>query len=108
MTAQCPDAPDCAVLLARALRLTAAAAGCPVRVAANDGRDWSSATFTGMQHRITLIGEDTPRFDQWLSTLPEIDIPLTGHIVSDLTIEHFGIVDGERHALIFALTVAAA
>lgn len=108
MIAQSFEKPDCAVLLARALRLAAAAAGCRVRVAANEGRDWSSATFTGMQHRITLVAEDMPWFDEWLSALPEIDVPLTGHFVSDLTIERRTIVDGERHALILALTVAAA
>lgn len=98
--------PDAAVLLGRALRGLATAAGCPVRIAANEGRDWSSATFAGMRHRVVLAAPPSAALDRWLATLPEADVPLRGHVVSDLTVERVIEADGEHHATVLALTLA--
>lgn len=99
---------DAAVLLGRALRGLAAAADRPVRIVANEGRDWSSATFIGMRHRILLTARPGSSFDRWLATLPEMDVPLRGHIVADLTVEQVRVENGEAYATVLALTVAEA
>lgn len=79
--------PDALTLLARALLAGAEAAGCPLTLTASDSRRWSSATFAGMQHRLTLSGTTSPALDMWLAALPEAQFALRGHLVADLVVE---------------------
>lgn len=48
---------------------------------------WASVTFTGARHRLVLAASDTPALRAWLAALPELDLPLSGHLVADLAVE---------------------
>lgn len=55
-----------------------------------DIRPWHSATFVGMQHRLTLAlqGTDTSaRADALAASLPEAEFAIRGHIVVDLAVD---------------------
>jgi hypothetical protein len=79
--------PDALTLLTRALLAGAKASHCPLALAASDSRRWSSATFAGMQHRLTLSGTSSPALDAMLAALPETEFALRGHLVADLVVE---------------------
>lgn len=70
--------------LLRALRRSAAAAGCVVTLSHDAETPWSSATFVGGQHRIEAAGKS---LDAWLATLPEADLPMIGHFVASCAVE---------------------
>ena len=72
--------------LLRALRRSAAAAGCAVELRHEALTPWASATFTGGQHRIAVLGDA----GGWLATLPEADLPLVGHFVAGCAVEGDG------------------
>ena len=78
---------NAAVLLVRALRISARAAGAAMIVCATDERSWASATFAGVRHRIDLQVDQDATTDDWLARLPEADLPLRGHLVAELTVE---------------------
>ena len=78
--------PDAATLLARALLAAASAAGCTVTIAESDWMRWSSATFTGARHMVTLAAETSAAFDTWFAALPEAEFALRGHLVADVAI----------------------
>ncbi len=44
-------------------------------------RDWSSATFTGMQHTLSFACHAPPAL---IDALPDVDLPMRGHFVADL------------------------
>jgi hypothetical protein len=69
--------------LLRVLRRSAAAAGCAVELRHESQTPWASATFTGGQHRITVLGDA----GGWLAALPETDLPLVGHFVASCAVE---------------------
>lgn len=79
--------PDALTLLTRVLLAGAEAAGCPLALLASDSRRWSSATFAGMQHRLTFSAAASPLLDAWLTALPETEFALRGHLVADLVVE---------------------
>ena len=78
---------DPTILLARALRLSAQAAGVTMFVVGSAERDWASATFAGVRHRLDLAVEPGARLDAWLKALPNADLRLRGHLVADLTVD---------------------
>jgi hypothetical protein len=78
--------PDVATLLERALVASAAAAGCPVTIRAADWTRWSSATFTGARHELTLEAPASLALNAWTAALPEAEFRLRGHIVADLCV----------------------
>ena len=78
---------DAAVLLVRALRISARAAGAAMIVCATDERSWASATFVGIRHRIDMQVDHDAATDDWLAGLSEADLPLRGHLVADLTLD---------------------
>ena len=78
---------DAAVLLVRALRISARTAGAAMIVCATDERSWASATFAGVRHRIDLQVEPDVATDDWLAALPEAALPLRCHLVADLTLD---------------------
>lgn len=94
---------DPTVLLVRALRNGARAAGATVFVIATDETAWASATFVGVRHRVDLVAEPGAALDAWLAALPDADLNLRGHIVADLAITRDG--DG---VTLHVLTVATA
>ena len=78
--------PDAATLLERALVEGAAAAGCAVTIRAADWTRWSSATFTGARHELTLEAEASSALNTWTAALPEAEFRLRGHVVADLCV----------------------
>ncbi|MCM8729488.1 hypothetical protein ACFO8O_00705 [Hephaestia sp. GCM10023244] len=97
--------PDAATLLTRALAAAAAADNVACAITGSDWNRWASATFTGVQHRLTLAGAFTPALDDWLTTLPERDFVLPGHLVADLTIVAMRASPDRIEADLQALTV---
>ena len=97
--------PDAATLLIRALRTHAAASGCPIHLVTVESHGWASATFTGMQHRVTIAADPVPGLRSWLDALPEAELELHGHIVADLAIDALESIDGRTHISIAALTL---
>ncbi|RDE05469.1 hypothetical protein [Sphingomonas aracearum] len=61
-------------------------AGCSLVVARSIATSWSSATFTGARHDLLLAGPATEALDAWLSSLPEAEIALRGHLVADVSV----------------------
>lgn len=97
--------PDAATLLARALLAHAAQARCAIILETCDSTRWSSATFAGARHRVSLTAPARPALDAWLAALPEADLPMRGHLVADLAV-HTGAVSGDTASVtIEALTV---
>lgn len=97
-----PRAPlaDAATLLARALIADAARAGLTVRSLAHRSHEWSSATFVGERHEVSLIVDGDAA--DWLAALPTTDLPLRGHIVADLRVVG---ADGDAAVRIEVLTI---
>ena len=79
--------PDAATLLERALLASGAAAGCPVAVARSELIRWSSVTFAGARHLVTLTAQASPALDDWVASLPEAEFALRGHLVADLNVQ---------------------
>ena len=75
---------DPARLLLRAIRRSAAAAGCAVTLMHEAETPWSSATFVGSQHRVAVVGD---ALDSWLVALPEADLPMNGCFVASCVVE---------------------
>ncbi len=78
--------PDAATQLERALVAVAASAGCPVAIVTSDWTRWSSATFTGARHALTLTTGASPLLDCWLAGLSEAEFALRGYLVADLNV----------------------
>jgi hypothetical protein len=72
--------------LVRALEASAIAAGCVVRATATEERPWSSATFVGARHAITVSGKPLAALAAWLSGLPDAGLSVPGHVVAELVI----------------------
>jgi hypothetical protein len=75
--------------LACRLREQLADAPCAVAVEVVQSLDWASITFTGQRHRIavTLTGQGAEAAGaRFLERLIEADLPITGHIVADVSL----------------------
>ncbi len=94
--------PDATTLLERRLRIAAEAVGVTIAITASDATPWASATFNGARHRLTLVGEGAA-FKRWVAALPDIDLPLRGHLVADLVVRRA--VAGESVVVLEVLTV---
>ena len=97
--------PDAATLLDRALQRSAAAAGVTLSVREADWRRWASATFTGARHALLLDVADGPEARAWLDHLPEIDLPMRGHLVADIVITGLTAEGASARVEVEALTV---
>ena len=73
--------------LVRALESSAQTAGCAVRVEAASERVWTSVTFTGARHTVTLDAMPSSALAAWLDALPSTDLALPGHIVAELIVD---------------------
>ena len=80
--------------LQRALLASAAAAGCVITVTAIDWTRWSTATFSGARHTMTLSGSASPSLQEWLALLPDADLRLGGHLLADLMVEALPVEHG--------------
>lgn len=97
--------PDVGTLLGRALRASAAAAGCPVTIDATQWDRWVSATFAGARHRLSLGGAATPDLIRWMAGLGEAELPLPGHLVADLKLAGVSSLGDRLRADLEVLTV---
>lgn len=62
---------------------------------------WASVTFTGARHCLALVALETPALRAWLAALPDLDLPLSGHLVADLAVEA-----EERHGTMLHVSLA--
>jgi hypothetical protein len=78
--------PDAATLLDRALAVSARAAG--VEFSAQDWTvtRWASATFEGARHVLHLDLRPSAAARDWLAALPEVELPVRGHLVADVVV----------------------
>jgi len=97
--------PDPGTALARALEANARRAGCPVRMSASDWTRWASATFTGARHELTLEADESGALDNWLTELPEVELPIRGHLVADIIVSSVRRGNGTATIRLEALTV---
>jgi len=97
--------PDIGVLLERALRQMAAAAGIDLTIVEAGWTRWASATFSGARHDLSLSASASPTLDLWLARLPEADFTLRRHLVADLAIESRTRIGDRIVVRIGALTV---
>lgn len=61
----------------------AASAPLSIRATVVRRRPWASALFTGARWTITVAAEDDAALDEWLATVPELDLPLRRRFVAD-------------------------
>lgn len=76
--------------LVRALALHALAAGCSVTILDARSHPWSSATFKGERHRITVALPADGAATAWLAGLPEAEFRLSGLLVADVAVRGTG------------------
>lgn len=95
-----PDPSDAVPMLDRALVASAAAVGLAACVLDHRSVAWSSATFVGERHCLTLGLTGEPA--AWLADLSEAEFALRGHLVVDL---HVVGIDGEGVATLEVLTL---
>lgn len=103
MRARDPSAP-----VVRALLADAAAAGCRARAVSTQAKDWSSATFTGARHRITLSAPGGPALSHWLARLSARRIALPRALIGELTVDSVDAAGAARTVALSVLTIEAA
>jgi len=75
--------------LARVVSANIGTFGGATRVESIEQTDWASVTFTGARHhlRVTLDGEGAVGVAaDFLDKLPDLELPLPGHIVADIAL----------------------
>ncbi|MEG3165708.1 hypothetical protein U1701_14005 [Sphingomonas sp. PB2P19] len=95
--------PDAGTLLIRALRTMGAEFA--VRIDSIAGRPWASATFAGTRHVVRLSAPDVPDVRSWLTSLPEAEFALRGHIIADLALDSIETLDGDLCATLTVLSL---
>ncbi|MFL0414935.1 hypothetical protein ACH0AE_13005 [Sphingomonas sp. 179-A 2A2 NHS] len=101
MRGPCPT-----ILLGRALTASAALAGTPIEITADETTAWHSATFSGARHAIEMRAPVAAR--SWLETVGDIDVSLPGHLLAELSVTRRSESAGMLHVRIEALTVVGA
>jgi len=89
--------------LARVVSAKIGAIGGTIRVEPIEQTDWASVTFTGARHRLRVIldGEGAVgAAADFLDQLPDLDLPLPGHIVADIALVTEERGDDGRHAML--------
>jgi hypothetical protein len=66
---------------------------------------WASVTFNGARHQLAVELDESVVAKAWLVALPELELPIRGHLVADLHVRTVETVDGVLCAGIEALTV---
>lgn len=92
---------DAGALIADALEKAAPMARVTERVSTR----WSSATFNGARHAITLQASTSGALDDWLGALPEADFDLRGHLLADIAVASIRRISDRVTIGIEALTV---
>ncbi|MEO5866798.1 MAG: hypothetical protein ABIS14_14700 [Sphingomonas sp.] len=91
--------------LARAIAAHASKSGCPVIVANAEWRYWSSATFAGARHGMTLLAPCSAPLEKWMKALAEAEFDIPRTLVADLSISGIKRESGTITVQIEALTV---
>lgn len=78
--------PDIGTVTVRMIEAAGRAHGCPATVVESEWERWSSATFTGARHCITLAATPSHALDLWLAGLSEETFELRGHLVADVAV----------------------
>lgn len=93
------------MMLMKAIDADARRAGCAVTLARAASTRWSSATFIGARHELTVEAIDSPALDAWLDALPEAELPVRAQLVADLVVRGVTREAGVARVAIEALTV---
>jgi len=96
---------DVGARLERALIAAAATEGCVLRIVEASWVPWASVTFSGARHRLVLELDASVVAQAWLVALPDLELPIRGHLVADLQVVTVETMDGVLRAAIEALTV---
>jgi hypothetical protein len=80
---------------------------CVLRIVEASWVPWASVTFTGARHRLAVELDASVVAQAWLVALPDLELPISGHLVADLQVAMVETVDGVLRAAIEALTVEA-
>lgn len=97
--------PDAGTIFARAVKADSCRASCPVRIIDSEWTRWSSATFDGGRHKLSLDATDSPALDKWIGTLSEARLPMLGLLVADVAVRSVRRAEGVATIEIEALTV---
>lgn len=93
------------MMLMRAIDADARRAGCAVTLARAETKRWSSATFVGARHELTVEASDSPALDAWLDALPAAELPVRAQLVADLVVKGVTRQAGKATVALEALTV---
>lgn len=96
---------EASALLRRAVERSADAAGVTLTVRRSDSTRWASATFAGARHELTVLLEEGATATGWLDALPDLDLPMRGHLVADLKIVRTAPAADGREVVLEVLTV---
>lgn len=89
--------------LARVVSANIGTIGGETRVEPIEQTDWASVTFTGARHRLRVILDGDGAVGaaaDFLEQLPDLDLPLPGHIVADIALIAEERSDDGRHAML--------
>ncbi|GAA0738179.1 hypothetical protein GCM10009106_26080 [Sphingomonas japonica] len=78
--------PDAGRLVERALVRAAAQAGIVLDVITADAEPWASVTFSGARHTLRVETASGERIARWLDALPDLDLPVAGHLIADAVV----------------------
>jgi hypothetical protein len=92
--------------LARVLRDAVASAGLTLTLGPLTSRPWHSALFCGESHVAEVAGADDAAVSAWLDALPELDLPIPGH-VAEAAVDRITRRDGTLTASLALLTIEA-
>ena len=96
---------DAGTLLVRAVRASAALAGCTISVESVAAQPWSSATFVGARVSLTIDAVPSAGLTGWLALLPEAEYDLRGHLVADLSVVSIPTTDKPGRTIIEVLSL---
>jgi len=94
--------------LQQALIASATASGFAITISASDWYRWSTKTFDGARHILSIEGPDSSALKNWLSRLPELKLPMRGHLIADIAVVAKRARGGRADINVEALTVVEA
>ena len=77
----------------------------PLDHVSGSSHDWSSATFTGMQHELHFTCYASPVF---IDALPDFDLPMRDHFVADLKSFGYAVHESAHRVVMEVLTICDA
>lgn len=99
---------DATARIVRALIASAEKVGATLDLKSAEMTAWSSATYSGGRHMMTLTGPSSDALDAWLGALPQADLRIPQHLIVDLSVPGTVRAAGHTDVVIHALSVADA